>query len=195
MAIRPNKHPERERIQGPFPEAWRTRVVAGDLTDAETVRALRAAAPVPEVWEIVSPSVKSALLLPEVKIKALGGTLDDLFVMLLGCLEDLAHPKNRNFASTRTALEHVALSLDILLKQNLDADAKRGREVVAQRTRAARARATRARARSRANDWRTEVESRRDGVSKEAVYARIERRERLQPGSVKKAVLRLINRK
>ena len=53
---------------------------------------------------------------------------------------------------------------------------------------AGKAKAEKARRESRANAWRQEVEARRAG-SAEAAYARIERRESLQPGTVKKAMI------
>lgn len=43
--------------------------------------------------------------------------------------------------------------------------------------------------------WAKKVAERRPGLTKEAVYQQIERQERLQPGTVKKAVLRASRRK
>lgn len=66
-----------------------------------------------------------------------------------------------------------------------------GEVAVSSARRAAREKAERARNKSRAHEWLVEMKSRRPGVTKEAAYGRIERREGLQPGSVKKAILRL----
>ncbi len=72
-------------------------------------------------------------------------------------------------------------------------DAKRGRKSLQSTRDAARAKAEKARRESAAIEWREEVETRRGG-SAEAAYARIERREGLASGSVKKAIMRLRKR-
>jgi hypothetical protein len=68
--------------------------------------------------------------------------------------------------------------------------AERGRNALQSISDAGKARAEKARRESRANAWRQEVAARRAG-SAEAAYARIERREGLRPGTVKKAIIRL----
>jgi len=67
--------------------------------------------------------------------------------------------------------------------------AERGRKALQSTRLAAKVKAEAARRNSPAKGWRKEVEGRRFG-SAEAVYARIERREGLRPGTVKKAVIR-----
>ena len=72
-------------------------------------------------------------------------------------------------------------------------DAMRGRKAVQDARAAAKKKAEKARLRSPAHAWRKEVEDRRYG-SAEAAYARIERRLGRQPGTVKKAIIRLRQR-
>jgi hypothetical protein len=57
-------------------------LMKGDLSDSATVRAMRKAATDPTLWSFVNPTTREALFIPTVRLKILGGTLDDL-------LEDL----------------------------------------------------------------------------------------------------------
>lgn len=158
--------------------AWLRQVTTGTLDDPVTVQAVREAAPHPHLWALVAPTIRNALMVPTVQIEALGGTLDDLLV------EIAAH-----------GLETVRASLDAHLEDRRDADADRGRRQHASTRTAARAKAAQARLQSQALEWQKEVEARRPGTTKAAVYARIERRVLKQPGTVKKAIARLGKRK
>ena len=96
------------------------------LDDPAHVQALRDLATVPESWALVSPGVTNALVIPTAKIEALGGSLDDLFVAILGSLAMLRHPRNRNLSRQMTALEHVNLSLDVTLEDRHNDNATLG---------------------------------------------------------------------
>jgi hypothetical protein len=120
----------------------------------------------------------------------LGGSLDDLLGMLLDSLELLQHPLNAYYARYHTAFDHVTMRLDTTLQTRREAEVARGRRNIESLNKAARASAEQRREESRAKDWLEEVLSRKHG-SKEQKYREIEDREGLQPGSVKKAVLRI----
>lgn len=178
-------------IEGRFTSDWLRLVAFADLTNPVSVSAVREAAEAgPAYWEMVAPSVKSLLFMSTVKIESLGGTLDDLLAMLLDSLDLLAHPRNRNFARQTSALEQVELSLDFRLQQRLDADAERGRRNLESVRAAGRAKGKKARKKSKATKWLKEVDERRVAETKEQIYRRIEKHERLRPGSAKKAVIR-----
>lgn len=57
-------------------------------------------------------------------------------------------------------------------------------------SKAARAKAEHALERSRAHQWRAEIDTRRPGLSQAAVHRHIEKRDGLKPGTVKKALTR-----
>jgi hypothetical protein len=57
---------------------WLRLVREGTLDDPAFVCASRGAAKTPELWELVSPAAKEALFIPELHIRQLGGTRDDL---------------------------------------------------------------------------------------------------------------------
>jgi hypothetical protein len=168
---------------------WLRLISEGALDDPVFVAAIREAAATPELWALVAWPAQNALVLPTVKIKLLGGSLDDLLAMLLDSMEILRHPANQNFARHTSALQHVDQSLDIHL-QSRTQDRLDG--IVTNAGKAGRASAAKRRENSRASKWAIEVEeSRKRGIPKEQKYRDIERREILKPGSVKKAVLRL----
>jgi hypothetical protein len=116
----------------------------GRLTTAASVRGLRAAARHPTRWAQVDPRVKEALFLPEVKMRQLGGTLDDVFAALLTSIKTLAHPVNRALSRTMTPLDLVNQDLDLSLTQRAEADRARGRRATASPATARRAKATKA---------------------------------------------------
>ena len=134
------------------------------------------------------------LLLPTVKIESLGGSLDDLLGVLLDNTKAWQDPRSRNSTPRTSALEHVNDSLDLCLKIRQEIDAVRGGKALVATKLAGVVSAKRRRQNSRANAWRYEVETRKHG-SKEQMYRKIERRELLKPGSVKKAILRLSKRR
>jgi hypothetical protein len=165
----------------------RLRLIAcGTLDDPTFVRAIRKAAKMPHLWELVAPAALEALVIPTVKIERLGGSLDDLLGMLLESLEVLRHPIHQNFARHTSAIEHVNLSLDLRLQALLENEAKRGRLNI-QSLNAINERKS-ADAANRAEQWHIEVEKRKRGLSKNSVYTRIGKREGLSAEAVKKKI-------
>jgi hypothetical protein len=101
--------------------AWLRLVSEGTLDDPDCVRAIRKAAMKPSLWTLVSPAVKEALCIPELKVRQLGGRRDDLLASLLQAHE-LNTPHNRNyFSRPGAALEVVTLWLDLELEKRRDA--------------------------------------------------------------------------
>jgi hypothetical protein len=171
---------------------WLRLIAFGVLDDPAFVEALRTAAQSEALWELVAPSALEALVIPTLKLERLGGSLDDLLFMLLETMKNLRHPANQNFARQVNALEYVNQDLDFRL-QSLAEQKIEG--IVANTRTAGRVSAAKKRASSPAGGWLQEVQSRKPGLSKEQKYRDIEKRERLQPGSVKKAILRFSNHK
>jgi hypothetical protein len=87
---------------------WLRLVSSGALDDPAFVRALGKAAASPRLWDLVAPTAHNALLIPTLKIEHLGGSRDDLLMMLLGSIETLRHPANRNFTRDHRRGSHIA---------------------------------------------------------------------------------------
>jgi hypothetical protein len=87
---------------------WLRLVSSGALDDPAFVRALGKAAASPRLWDLVAPTAHNALLIPTLKIEHLGGSRDDLLMMLLGSIETLRHPANRNFTRDHRRGSHRA---------------------------------------------------------------------------------------
>lgn len=173
-------------------EHWLRLVALGTLDDPVFVWAIRKAAKAPRLWALVSPAAQEALAMPTVKIRHLGGTLDDLLATLLECIDIMGHPINRNFALHTTPLQHVRTSLDIHLQNRLDADVDRGRRNLKGTQTANKMKSTYAA--ERARKWLAEVESRRPGAPKKATYDRIARQKKTTSDAVKKAIDRYVKR-
>lgn len=114
----------------------------------------------------------------------------------LAVLRDLAERAGVPIAEALRAfadhsVDEVFDELESLAGERLEADARRWRTAQARFKKVREAQAKNARAASKAHDWAWKVDHRREGLTKEAMYRSIERVERLQPGTVKKAVLRL----
>jgi hypothetical protein len=107
---------------------WLRLVSTGTLADPEFVKAIRTAAKDPALWPLVNPAVRTEqLTIPELKIKRLGGSRDDLLAAILDNLETLSHPSNRNFAQQTSALQLVTEEIDRRLEDLMRAEAERGR--------------------------------------------------------------------
>jgi hypothetical protein len=177
--------PRQGQSRGQGQRAWTWRGPTARLLGPAAMRrrriiqAIRAAASAgPEAWDCVSAATKNSLLIPTAKVEVLGASRDDL----LAELEFYPLPL-------------IVLGIEAELQRRHDEAAARGRAALANVAHAREIGAENARANSRAHGWLEEVESRRrPGLTKSAKYADIERREGLQPGSVKKAIDRLRKR-
>jgi hypothetical protein len=98
------------RERGVEPE-WLQLISEGSLDSPEFVRAIRTAASL-QMWDLVSPAVREALFVPELQVKAFGGSLDQL-------LEQLEV----------YSLEQIKLELELLRQARLQDDADLGRKV------------------------------------------------------------------
>lgn len=97
--------------------------------------------------------------------------------------------------SKKLAWTAGALAMEAHMKFRWEPHALRGeKNLVSVRTAAAK-KGEIARRHSKARVWLQEVTDRRTGLTKEAVYARIERREGLKAGTVKKGISRLKSHK
>jgi hypothetical protein len=167
---------------------WLRLIAFGTLDDPAFVQEIKKAAKDPELWALVAPAAREAVVIPTAKITRLGGSLDDVLATLFDCCTDLQDPRNRNFASQTSALQWVNTSLDFHLQARMEADAERGRRSIKSIQTAAEAKT--AKAQERARKLLAEVEARRPGSKKKAVYDRIARQTKRQPASVRKAIYR-----
>lgn len=152
-------------------EEWLELVSEGTLEDPNFVRAIREAAK-RQMWDLVAPKVREALFVPELQIRALGGSLDDL-------LADLEFYR----------LEHVMNSLEWHLEERARADADRGRQAAPALDALEQVNRGRiAAANERALRWHHEIERRPAGVRKVGAMGKIAEREGLTIEAIKQAL-------
>jgi hypothetical protein len=193
------------RLASDFPAERVSLIETGSLDDPAFVQAIREALKAGlEPWERVEPTALNALVLPTAKIHALGGTLDDLLLMLFDSLKTLQHPANRNFARQTSALKHVDQSLDERLRNRMLDEVDRGRRSIKSTGIAQRVKTDKADTRGRS--WYAEVKARTSGPASTVhrnVARRLLRKRRkkitdarlkMETAKVKKAITRFLER-
>ena len=163
-------------------------IATGSLQDPIFCGALRRAARRPELWDLVSGSVREYLAPRERTMVRIGGTLDDLLRMYVQSHGQLRHPVNRNYARRHGVLKHVDDSLEIHLEDHKHREREKSDEL----RRAVDARSAQARTAARkqvsvGDERRRKVEA---SKGKSRAYDEIAAAAGIQPESVRKSVSR-----